>query len=317
VSILAHTHFSASLFSLPLKTESNPLGIYTEQELSQVLSVLFFAIFYDIDPVKSFMLRNAAKTLAQQLGSLILFNVEGVAKFGLVADLIEKLHQKSALTEYGTHMIHRLLDSGLSIKDIVWGQLLPTAASMVANQSQLFSQVLDYYFTDGKAHLAAMIALAHSEAPDAEDKLLKYFMEGARLRATAGLFRDAATDQIVHDGDKPVTVPKGHRILVNMVKASRDPVQFPDPLEIRLDRPLDSYIHYGWGPHQCAGLEASKVAIVTMLRAVLRLKNVRPAPGPQGVVKKVPAEFGYTTYLTQDWGAVYPIPTTMKIRWDN
>jgi len=172
VSILAHTHFSASLFSLPLKTEANPRGIYTEQELSQVLSVLFFAIFYDIDPSKSFALRNAARTLGQSLGELVMFNVDSVARFGVIADLIEKMHTKTALTEYGTHMIHRLLDSGLSIKDVVWGQLLPTASSMVANQSQLFSQVLDYYLTDGIEHLPAMQEAAKKDTDEADDLLL-------------------------------------------------------------------------------------------------------------------------------------------------
>jgi len=173
VAGLANTHFSASIFSLPLKTDKNPLGIYTEQELNQVLSVLFMSIFYDIDPCKSFMLRNAAQTLAKQLGSLCLFNVEMISRTGLVADLIAKLHTQNALSDYGTHMIQRLLESGQEIKDIVWTTLLPTAASMVANQSQLFSQALDYYLGDGSKHLKDIQAWAQKDTPEAEDKLLR------------------------------------------------------------------------------------------------------------------------------------------------
>ena len=172
VSILAHTHFSASLFSLPLKTVENPRGIYTEQELSLILSVLFFAIFYDIDPTKSFALKNAAKTLAKTLGTLVLLNVESVAHFGKIAELIEKIHTKSPLEDYGTHTIERLLQSGLSVKEVVWGQLMPTASSMVANQSQLFSQVLDYYLTDGVEHLPKLQELAQHETEETEDLLL-------------------------------------------------------------------------------------------------------------------------------------------------
>jgi len=316
IANLAHTHFSASLFSLPLKTEQCPHGIYTEQELNQVLSVLFFAIFYDIDPSKSFMLRNAAKMLAQQLGELCLFNVEAIAHTGVIADVIAKLHTKTVLSDYGTHMIQRLLDTGLSIKDVVWGQLLPTAASMVANQSQLFSQVLDYYLGEGAEHLEDLHTLAIANTPAADDKILRYFMEGARMRSTAGLFRDAVTDITIQDGSQTIKMKKGHRLLVNIVKASMDPIAFPDPTTVKLDRDMDSYLHYGWGRHQCAGLDINKVAMTTMFKAIMKLPKLRRAPGLQGQVKKMPAAYGYTSYLTPDWSAVYPIPTTMKVQWD-
>jgi hypothetical protein len=172
VGNLAHAHFSASLFSLPLKTEDNPHGIYTEQELSMILSLLFFAIFYDIDPKKSFPLKTAAKMLAKSLGTLVLLNVESVARFGKIAEFVEKIRTKSQLEDYGMHTIQRLLQSGLSTKEVVWGQLLPTASSMVANQSQLFSQVLDYYLTEGIEHLPNMQELAEHETDETEDLLL-------------------------------------------------------------------------------------------------------------------------------------------------
>ncbi len=173
VAALVNTHFSASLFSLPLKTEENPHGIYTEQELYQVLSVLFMAIFYDIDPSKSFLLRNAAKMLTAQLGDLIMFNVEAVSKTGVIADFIAKLHTKTELSEYGIHMIQRLLESGLSIKDVVWTQLVPTAASMVANQAQLFAQTLDYYLGDGSKHLKELNRLSKLDTPEADELILR------------------------------------------------------------------------------------------------------------------------------------------------
>lgn len=173
VAALANAHFSASLFSLPLKTEEHPHGIYTEQELYQVLSILFIAIFYDIDPTKSFLLRNAAKMLTQQLGDLVLLNVEAVSKTGVIADFIAKLHTQTELSEYGVHMIQRLLENGQSIKDVVWTQLMPTAASMVANQAQLFAQVLDYYLGDGSKHLKELNRLAKLNNPEADQLILR------------------------------------------------------------------------------------------------------------------------------------------------
>ena len=112
------------------------------------------------------------------------------------------------------------------------------------------------------------------------------------MRATGGLFRDTAVDVEVQDGSKTLKIPKGHRLLLNLVKASMDPTVFPDPHEVKLNRDIKSYIHYGWGPHQCAGLDASLTALSTMFKAVMRLKGLRRAPGVQGEVKKIPAPYG-------------------------
>lgn len=123
VANLVNARFAASVFSLPIKTEESPRGIYTEQELYQVLTICFICIFMNADIAKSFQIREAAHMLAQQLGELILMNVEAVHATGFIADVIAKLHKTSPLTEYGTHMIQRLLDTKLSVKDVVWSHL--------------------------------------------------------------------------------------------------------------------------------------------------------------------------------------------------
>jgi len=123
VANLVNARFAASLFSLPIKSEEHPKGIYTEQELYQVLSIVFIVVFMDADIAKSFQLREAGHMLAQQLGELILINAEAISSTGIIADLLAKLHQSSPLTDYGTHMIQRLLETNLSVKDVVWSHL--------------------------------------------------------------------------------------------------------------------------------------------------------------------------------------------------
>jgi hypothetical protein len=123
VANLVNARFAASVFSLPIKTDESPRGIYTEQEMYQVLSICFICIFFNQDIVKSFQVREAAHLLGQQLGELILLNTEAIAATGLIADVIAKLHHSSGLTDYGTHMIQRFLDNNMSIKDIVWTQM--------------------------------------------------------------------------------------------------------------------------------------------------------------------------------------------------
>lgn len=79
---------------------------------------------------------------------------------------------------------------------------------------------------------------------------------------------------------------------------------------MRLDRPLESYIHYGEGPHTCLGRDASRVAITAMVKMVCRLDNLRRAPGPQGELKKIPRPGGFYIYMREDHGSYFPFPTS-------
>ena len=174
VANLAQVHFCADVFSLPLKTESNPRGIFTESELYQMMALVFTSIFYDVDIAMSFELNQGARMVSQQLGQLTMANVELVDKAGLIASLLNRLHRHDVLSAYGTHMIQRLLESGLPPREIVYTHILPTAGGMVANQAQLFSQCLDYYLSDeGSKHLPEINRLAKEDTPEADDLLLR------------------------------------------------------------------------------------------------------------------------------------------------
>jgi linoleate 8R-lipoxygenase/9,12-octadecadienoate 8-hydroperoxide 8R-isomerase len=232
--------------------------------------------------------------------------------------IISSLHkQHNTLSIYGTHMIQQLFKSGLGSKDIVWSQILPTAGGMVANQGQLFAQCLDFYLSDEAApHLKEIQRLAKLDTQEADDLLLRYFMEGTRIRATVGLYRRSVTDTTTRCDETITDVKKGETVLCDLVAASQDPAAFPDPDQVKLDRPLDSYIHFGWGRHMCLGIGITKIALTTMLKTVGKLHNLRRAPGGQGQIKKIAGPGGITMYMTADQSSYFPFPTSMKIRWD-
>ena len=235
--------------------------------------------------------------------------------FDAVLRLIHK--KQGRISIYGDHMIQQLLKSGLGAKDILWSNILPTAGGMVANQGQLFSQCLDFYLSDKAApHLKEINRLAKTDTVEADELLLRYFMEGCRIRTTVGLNRDSVVDTMIRDGNKTVNIKKGQRLFLDLMSASHDPTAFPDPESVKLDRPLDSYIHFGWGRHMCLGVGMSKLALTTMLKTVGKLDNLRRAPGAQGQIKKVVGPTGLTQYMTADHSSYFAFPTTMKIRWD-
>ncbi|KAL1954110.1 hypothetical protein VTO42DRAFT_1734 [Malbranchea cinnamomea] len=318
VGNLAHVHFASKIFSLPLKTEENPRGIFTEHEMFMIFVAIFTCIFFDLDPVKSFALRQTARTVAQQLGKVVEAYVKSVSGTKIFAKVLDRFRRnKTGLADYGIHMIRRLLDSGLTAEQVTWSQVLPTAGAMIPNQSQVFTQIIDFYLSEkGKVHLPDIQRWAKEDSEESDEKLLHYCMEGIRLNGTFGSYREATTAMVVDDDGREVAIKPGDKVFVSFVGAARDPKIFPDPDEVRLDRPLDSYIHYGEGPHTCLGKDANMVALTSMLRVVGRLENLRRAPGPQGELKKVPRPGGFYVYMRENHESYFVFPMSMKVHFD-
>ncbi|CAK7563354.1 MAG: hypothetical protein SEPTF4163_001221 [Sporothrix epigloea] len=320
---IAHVHFASRVFNLPLKTTANPRGIYSEQELYTVLALIFVTIFFDIDPVKSFPLRQATKQVCTQLGSIIESNVRltlGLGMRALFSGAAPKKSDSDSLFAYGTHTIKGLAKAGLDAKEITWSHILPTAGAMVPNQAEVFAQAVDFFLSPaGKQYIPEIHRIAkETVSPETNALLLGYAMEGIRLAGTFGSYRLAASDDIiVEDDGRHVPVSAGDRVFVSFVSAARDPNHFPEPDIVNPRRPLDKYIHYGAGPHACLGRDISQVAIVELFRATFRRKNLRRVPGPQGELKKVPRPGGFFVYMLEDWSSYFPFPTTMKVMWDD
>jgi Dyp-type peroxidase family len=103
-------------------------------------------------------------------------------------------------------------------------------------------------------------------------------------------FRYCEADAMIGD----CSVPMGTNVILVPAAAMVDERAFPNPGEIRFDRPLDSYLHFGAGCHTCAGQRiddpiAYHIAL-PMLRALFlnlaSLPGLRRAAGPEGVLKQ-------------------------------
>ena len=139
VGNIVHVHFASRVFNLPLKSEENPKGIFSEQELYMILAAIFVTIFFDIDPVKSYPLRQNTKEVCKKLGDIIETNVKLALGLGLRAMFSGSSKKTDALSSYGINMTKGLSSKGLSAYDIAWSQILPTAGAMVPNQAQVVS----------------------------------------------------------------------------------------------------------------------------------------------------------------------------------
>ena len=319
VGNIVHVHFCAEMFTLPLKTNDMPYGIFTEQQLYLIMANLFIVVYLDNDPAVSFPIHQKACKITKQLGQLIELNVTEISMGGFVSSVMRALlHKTTPLEDYGIHMIRRLLKTGMDVHELVWGHIMGTAAGMVGSQGKLFAETLSFYLTYGEEHLSDMHRLATMDTAEADDILMHYFLEGSRLGGQTSTTRKVARNTKIEDGEKFVELVEGDKVWINLKSASLDPQCFADPYRVDLTRPVENYIHLGMGPHQCLGWEMTRVALTAVFKEVMKLQNLRPAPGPQGSMHRIerlrgtgeniPEQVQYSAYLTEKHDEFFPLP---------
>lgn len=176
------------MFNLPLKTAANPHGIYTEQELYQVLVLLFSSVFFDADIAKSFELREKAKEHTAQLGQLILASAKAPGLVGFMKKVGDVVHPhydtngtanlngkaEATIEGFGEAMVARVVkEVGGDVEEAVLGSVVMLAASGTANQTQVLAQALDYYLGAGREHLEELRRLAGMEGKEADEMLMR------------------------------------------------------------------------------------------------------------------------------------------------
>jgi cytochrome P450/glutathione S-transferase len=71
----------------------------------------------------------------------------------------------------------------------------------------------------------------------------------------------------------------GNTVLALTISAMFDPKAFPQPDRFITNRPLDRYLHFGYGMHTCYGAMINGVQIPELVREIVRLPNLRRASG--------------------------------------
>jgi cytochrome P450 len=76
-------------------------------------------------------------------------------------------------------------------------------------------------------------------------------------------------------------IPAGTSVFVATLSAMFDPEVFIEPKVFRADRETE-YLHFGYGMHRCFGQAINGVQIPEIAATLLRLPNLRRAPGSAG-----------------------------------
>jgi len=115
------------------------------------------------------------------------------------------------------------------------------------------------------------------------DAVRGYAWEALRfLPQTSFLQRFSPRDTAVGGRKQPIRA--GSVVLVAVLSAMFDEDAVPEPGRFRSDRPEDHYLHFGHGMHTCFGRAINAVQIPEMVAALVRLPNLRRAPGRAGTL---------------------------------
>lgn len=157
------------------------------------------------------------------------------------------------------------------------------------------------------------------------------FLEGVRLNTALHMERKCTpqegTDAVTfQDGHETISLQQGDIAILDFAAASQDPAIYPDPAQVKLDRPLDSYLPYTAAIDPYISSGASLAGMTAMVKVLCSLKNLRRATGSgedgawygesQGEIKRVVSEDGLIRYMTPDQSEYSDRPMSMMVMWD-
>lgn len=310
----------ADRFGIPLKTRETPGGIISIPDLFMSYLVLFMYQSFNILPASEWLLRDGARKAA--VGLREIFGAHLKTESGVAGEVVEWLSKGSdfEVSPEAKKLYQELLKSKLPIGDLI-GDCIGMGAPVAGNITQQASLLIDLYLSEGyEEYKARIIELSKLDTPEAERELQGFVFEGMRHAGVVpGLPRVATRDITIQDGSHgPVSIKKGHTVLIATSVAAMDPLQFPNPEKLNPHRPLTDYILLGNGLHYCFGAKLVSCSLVATLREVFKLKNIRPAKGKAGKLVRVEEEFAgvkFRKYLDAN-AAESPIPTSLTIEYD-
>ena len=235
---------------------SEYLGVAGPNEhiLMQWMRSLFWDVFQNRNNEPS--VRRAADKSAAELRGYLIDLIAARRRNPSGDDLLTRLVQAQTLDDDGVRR---------NITGIIVGAIDTT----VTAAAQAFDELLRNPAAFAKAKTAA-------QAGDAAT-LQHCCYEALRFHPqTSALLRHSHAASALASGAR---IPANLDVLPLTLSAMFDPAGFPNPDQFRADRPLDSYLHFGYGMHICYGRLINGVQIPELIGPLVREPNLRRATG--------------------------------------
>jgi len=321
------------LTGMTIKDEENPHGEYTEQEFYQMLMVLFMAVFENVDPEHGWFLRSKAKAVADMVNRVIENSIEQVrprhpvsAFFARAATIVTSGSMELVENRPCYGFLRRLAETGRPLKDLT-ATVLGLAVGSSVNYAQASAQIVDFYLDDERAAARADIVRLVATPEDdeaANQRLIGYIKEGQRLAPQVpGLLRvcEAAEEVRIQQGSgkEDLYIQPGQTVWASYYHAQTNPRDFPDPFTVDPERPRANYAVQGVGFHGCPGVHFAERTLLSVMRVIFSLPNLRRAKGYQGRLASFMSEQNGTPwrFYLDDKGAMSPWPGQLLVAYDD
>lgn len=234
------------------RTAAKVFGVYgpTEQDLLRVLRSIFHETF----------LNQGGDARVRE---------EGVAagkEFRAWIDV--EIARRMADNRPGDDVLGKLIASSSTDSEAIRWMLAGLQVGAVDTTTTAVTYIVSELLADRRLREAMVQDL------DSPRRFLGWCWEALRRRPhNYGLLREAGRNASV--AGNPVA--EGRRVLLLTAAAMHDPAVFDDPHRLRPDRPLDWYLHFGRGLHQCSGRDFNVIQIPLLVRELLR-RNVSGRP---------------------------------------
>ncbi|KAI0789558.1 heme peroxidase [Abortiporus biennis] len=324
---IVFVHWASDFFcAIPIKTKENPKGIFTEQEVYDMFTVLFLAIIMNVTPENGWTLNVAGKQVSDIVNQFIA-KAFGEAVPSLSSSLVTGfLNLQHKLISHGSSrpcdpFLTKLAATNRPMRELC-AQAIGLAIGSSVNFSQTTAHVLDFYLDDARAaERAEIIRLSKLGDPASHELLMGYVREGQRFNpqfAGMALACTAADTIELGSGKEPVTVQPGDIVFNSYRNAHQNPEEFPNPSKIDPTRPAASYNTQGAGFHNCPGTDFTQRVIVEIMKIVFSLKNVRRADGTAGRMESFMVNQLNTDnkMYIDNQGFVSPFPSSLTIVFD-
>lgn len=177
----------------------------TEQEVYDMLGVLFACTFMNNSPDHGWVLRHAGKKVSEIMHNLIA-NAIKESSPSYANPLTRIINNISAYVWPADKPYHaflgKLAESGRPIEELV-SQVIGLMVGSSMNYAHQVAHIVDFYLDDERAYeRAEIIQLAKRDDAEAKRLIAGYVREGQRLNPQfTGLFRRAAVADVIPQGN--------------------------------------------------------------------------------------------------------------------
>ncbi|KAI0756453.1 heme peroxidase [Daedaleopsis nitida] len=269
---------SEFILGIPLKTIHNSHGILTPQEVSDMLRLVFNAVYLNSQPENNWSISKRASYFAQIFSQFIEKALSDAAP-GLINTLT---HALSFTHEPAHDFLAKFSTSKAPHNEIV-ADILGFAVSTSVSLAKTVAQVVNFYLADERAKERAEVTrLAATKDQASFDLLRGYVREAQRLTPQfASILREEAQAPSPSQGKQTY--------VLNVKKALVNPADFPEPLSVNPRRPASVYtVMQDACFYKPLGSGPAEDLVVEMVKAVFQLPNLGRVLGKTGQIGHVP-----------------------------